>query len=659
MSPKTKPYFILAALVALIITMGCVTVANALDVDNVAEEAAQPTEEASSPPTDDVEATAPATSSDVDEDAESDDYDDCEDCDWDDFEFDEFDRPILSGAEQTQDTEHFRIHYTQEGRDAVLSDYYVNTIAETLKHVWDVEIDQFGWAAPPPDDGIGGDDRYDVYLQDILWDGTFGYVEGGSGERYRQNTQIGDNPNTDAVESRASASFMVLDNDYADMEEFAIESYTVLDIIRSTVAHEFNHAIQFGYDSEEPADWLWEATATWMQDEVYDDLNDANEELPAVFKAPDSCQITYGGEERVEDENHWYGEWIFLRYISELYGHATVRAIWEHARDLDGYEPLETALADAGATLDDTFRGFSVALLTRGFEEGVDYPTVRLEGQAAPGEDFIPNDGVGQMAADYVEVLANGITSVELNADYLQGMLVGLRGDQAKLFSMSENLAVVDASQLDHLYLVILNIDQIDNENDCEFSPYTVSVSAAGQPQEPAQTLSVPNFTPPQVEALLDPEEYWGEDWDEGSYEEVEAPAELIPSYLPEGYEFIEAYLVEAADFGEAAIWYIPGGGTATVIDFYGPGEDDYIDITASDSPYDTLDDWLDAADYEPYDGELVTINGIDALLEDWTDEYGPYSIATFIKDGQFIVVEGNISTDEMTKVVESLPMLP
>ncbi|MBC8508042.1 MAG: hypothetical protein ISR58_08830 [Anaerolineales bacterium] len=681
MHPNTKSTVLIVAIIMLIISMSCVAVTKALDFSSTGEVPTQPAVNTSTPVADAAsDAIAGSTNEEAEESEESIPPQDCDDCDyWDDFEFDENDRPILSGDELNQDTEHFKIHYTLEGRDAVLSTDYVDEMAAALEFSWEIEIAQFGWAPPPPDDGIGGDDRYDVYIQNVFEDGTAGYTEGGD-ERYRgpQQGVIGDNPLTEAVETRASVSYIVMDNDYAELDEWAAEDGEVntidpLELMRSTVAHEFNHAIQFGYDGEEPADWLWEATASWMQDEVYDDINDAEEDLLAVFKSPDTCQLAYGGEERVEDENHWYGEWIFLRYISEHHGHETVRSIWEHARDLDGYAALEAALGDAGTTLDDTFRGFSLTLLTRAFEEGAGYPILRLEGEASMESGFVPNDGVGQMAADYVEIQANGVVTVALKSDHLEGMLVGIQGNQGSVFTMAGNQgsvftmagnqASVDSSHFDHLYLIVLNLEKADREYDCEFAPYTVEITSGDQPQAASESLQASNFQTPEPEPLLDPEEYWGEGWDEGAYEEVDPPAELIPSYLPEGYEFIEAYLMEAEDYeyeyDAELIWYIPGEETATIIDFYGPGVDDFIDITASDSPYDTLDEWLDAAEYDPYADELASINDVDLLLEDWTDELGAYSIATFIHAGQFIVIEGTISADEMTKVIESLPVLP
>ena len=47
-----------------------------------------------------------------------------------------------------------------------------------------------------------------------------------------------------------------------------------------TAAHEFFHAIQFAYDYGEDA-WMLEATATWMEERVFDKVNDNRQYLPA------------------------------------------------------------------------------------------------------------------------------------------------------------------------------------------------------------------------------------------------------------------------------------------------------------------------------------------------------------------------------------------
>jgi len=567
----------------------------------------------------------------------------------DEFEFDEFGRPILSGEELLLDTEHFLIHYTLSGRDAAHSTAFIDEIALALEYSWQMEINEFGWQAPPADNGIGGDDRYDIYIQALSLLDELGYVD---------TAPLA--CSTDPFKRHGTSSFMVLDSTFTGYESEGFEK--LLEMVRSTIAHELNHSIQYGYDSVEPAYWLLEATATWMEDEVYDDFNTADEYNTAVFKSPDTCQLAEGGVERGEDEFHWYGEYLYLRYISEQHGHETIRSIWEHTLEFDSYDAIDAALSKKNTSLEETVRGFSLALLTRDFEEGERYPTVRLEGQANVETTFTPDDGVGQMAADYVEILSRdaGVVFIELNADNLQGTLVGVRDQEATIIDMPTNQLTVDMSSFDNLYLVVLNPTQAFREYRCEKTPYTVDVMSSAQPtaDQSVQTLPVPNFQTPKVEPLEDPEDYFGEEWDEIA-NKFKAPAEWIPHYLPPGYEFTDAWEITAEEYEKEfeveAIWYIPGDGLATQIDFWGPCDDFFFNITISESPYETLDGWYIDTDYTPYDDEILTINGIEIVFVDWTDDIGPFFDFSFIYAGKFVVIEGTLTMDEMTKVVESL----
>lgn len=406
------------------------------------------------------------------------------------------DRPRLSGQTLVYGTEHFLIHYTNSGDDMVLVGDadgsglpdYVEQVGAAMETSWQVEIVQMGWAAPPSDDGIGGDARYDVYLANIYGDGTAGYTDGG----YRDTT-IGDNPNTTVVENDASFSYITIDNDFR-------EDHTIpaVEMMQVTAAHEFNHALQFGYDGNEPADWLWEATATWMEDMVYDHINDAEYYLDAVLGDTGACQVA---QESRSGDYHWYGNWIFLRYISETYGPDVIRNIWENTVHHDGYSAIETALNNVGTNLDEVFKAYSVALLTLNFEEGASYPVLALKGEVSVGNTFRPNDGVSQMGADYLSLIGldklSGIASVRLQGGDA-GWVVGLRGSEADVFHMQAGLANIDGRLYDHIYLIVYNLSRANREGECAPLPYSVSTGTGVEVGVPDETLSIPLFRPPR-----------------------------------------------------------------------------------------------------------------------------------------------------------------
>ena len=562
-------------------------------------------------------------------------------------------RPALSGPRVTLDTEHFRIHYTLEGADAVPNTDsdgnghpdYVEEVAVALEYSWFAQIEHFGWAAPPADEGLGGDDRYDVYLENLLVDGTAGYTDGGF-----EDTIIGDNPNSPVVENAASHSYMALDNDFAESDDFAINGISGMQFMRSTAAHEFLHAIQFGYDARERHEWLWEASATWIQDEVLDSQNDSIEDLYSVFKSPDSCLLSYGGEERVEDANHWYGLWIFFRYFSERYGHSAVVNVWETAATLDGYEIWDQILAQRGTNLEAFFRSYATALLLRDFQEGADYPLVRLEGEAALGATFTPTDGVGQLAADYLRINASGPTTLMLVGDGLEGHAIGIAPDgQSHHFPLHNGIVSLPADSYDEVYLIVLNLQRAATESDCEFAPYSLMVGSGGSPSLPSEVRPAPNFSSPSVEGLGDP----GELYQNGGGS-AEPPGDLALSYVPDGYEFYSAYELAREEFHdqENIDYYVPGAGPVTVLDYYGPGESDIVSLYVSDSPYGSLDAFLDEAGEPAVTFSQQQLFGIEVLFEDYSAPEGPFSTATFIVGSDFYVIEGPISLEELEQVV-------
>ncbi len=70
----------------------------------------------------------------------------------------------------------------------------------------------------------------------------------------------------------------MLDNDYAGF------SGVPVDLMRVTMAHEYNHILQFGYDVFQDG-WMFESTATFMEDYVFADVNDYINFMPQFVKS--------------------------------------------------------------------------------------------------------------------------------------------------------------------------------------------------------------------------------------------------------------------------------------------------------------------------------------------------------------------------------------
>jgi len=291
-------------------------------------------------------------------------------------------RPI--GLDVIRTTPHFVVHYTTGigNIDAVPSTDgdvngtpdYIDTVLTTIENVWNVEVGTMGYSDPPPDVGDGGDDRYDVYVFNIK-SGAYGYAER---EKY-----IGDNPNSpDIIELNAYSSYLALRNNYAG---FTTTGSLAIEV---TTAHEFFHAIQNGYDTFERA-WMKEATATWSEDEVYDNINDNYQYLISWFEQPSYPldASNYTNDTLSYGKDHWYGSWIFFRYISEHFPYypSVVRRILERTIDYDNYSAdysfseISDVLVEKNSSFNRVFRDFTSSNLVRTI-----YPFRYREGAAFP-----------------------------------------------------------------------------------------------------------------------------------------------------------------------------------------------------------------------------------------------------------------------------------
>jgi hypothetical protein len=299
---------------------------------------------------------------------------------------------------------HFKIHYAKSGPNAVYAPNvdknpldgvpdYVNRCAEFFDYAWIYETDTLGYRVPPSDyfypDSNGGDGKLDVYLEAI---GYLGYT---------------------VFERQASSSFPIFTSYIGMLNDFSKYAYLhndSLDLARVTASHEFFHAIQGGYDAAEyeivesnnkiVTEQYWmEMSATWMEDMVYDGVNDYVYYLPSFFKHPEWSLKTFGtsGEEAV----HPYGACVWPIYLSEKFGVSIIKDIWYQCGLVAGPNVIscegnincgdksatDIALQARGTTFEEAFREFTVwnyftadrARTQIFYSEGDLFPKVRVD----------------------------------------------------------------------------------------------------------------------------------------------------------------------------------------------------------------------------------------------------------------------------------------
>ncbi|MFA7404476.1 MAG: MXAN_6640 family putative metalloprotease [Pelobacteraceae bacterium] len=223
----------------------------------------------------------------------------------------------------TSAANHFKVHYTTVGADAPpLADAnnngvpdWVETVATTFENVYTYYGSQGYRPAPTNPAGT----PYNLYLLDL------------APQRY-YGTTTSDQPALPANYANSYTSWMELDNNFTD-DIYNPGTYPPLQSLQITAAHEYHHAVQYGYNIYFEV-WYAEATSTWMEDEVYDNVNQLYTYIPAWFRYSTSSLDLAVGSDAVTT-GAGYGRWIFNRYLAEKHTPIVVRSFWETLAGLD------------------------------------------------------------------------------------------------------------------------------------------------------------------------------------------------------------------------------------------------------------------------------------------------------------------------------------
>ena len=245
----------------------------------------------------------------------------------------------------------------------------VKEMAGYFDFVYKRELKEMGYKTPLSDTGSadeGGDSKFDIYLVNIGIDGTYGFVasekspDGGNG----------------------TYAYMVMDNDFS-YKEFYTEPSNSMSV---TAAHEYHHAVQMAYNINADA-WFYEATSTWMEEKVYDSVNDNRQYIPAVFKFPQNSLDLFA------NDGHQYGAWIFNEYLSTRFGNDIIRKIWDkldpNNSDNSAINAIESILQEKSESLKDILLGFWAKNYQKDsfYEEGKEWGNITIENSTISTEE--------------------------------------------------------------------------------------------------------------------------------------------------------------------------------------------------------------------------------------------------------------------------------
>ncbi len=213
---------------------------------------------------------------------------------------------------------YFRLHWNESGKHAVpLEDQdsngipdYIDKAAVILDSVRVVEVELMGYQAPPGPDGTPAV-PYHIYFSSIPYYGITWPVD----------------PDIPQLPGANYPSYIELHKNYVGYPTSDIDGLKV------TAAHEFHHAIQFGYNVNPDDYFFYEMTSTWMEEVLYPNVNDYLYYLDEFFDTVSNTRFN-------SFEGYYpYANSLYLHMLESQYGRSIVRSIWDQIKQASGRNP--------------------------------------------------------------------------------------------------------------------------------------------------------------------------------------------------------------------------------------------------------------------------------------------------------------------------------
>ena len=246
----------------------------------------------------------------------------------------------------------FCVHSVGSGIDVPSAGMAALTLAEA-ETIRTFEVGTLGWRSPPRDGGLGGDSKVDIYLKELGSQKLFGYAATDTGQ-----------------DDQSQHSYLVIDNDFDPAQYGGVPA---LESLRVTLAHEYGHVLQYGYDVTADG-WHYESSAVWLEQRIYPEIKDwlrfvTDRSSGAGWQSLTELPLTAFDHADDQPRNAKpYGTVVWQQYLSETYGaagDAIQRGSWEFS---DGLEAPSTAAYQraiqtaGGSSLRSDFASFATAV---------------------------------------------------------------------------------------------------------------------------------------------------------------------------------------------------------------------------------------------------------------------------------------------------------
>ncbi len=313
----------------------------------------------------------------------------------------------------------FRIHFDTTGVNEpfLFNEYgkipgswrmYVDSVAKYIDSVYNVVVNLMGFEFNFNDDTLGGGSEYDIYIQNLS--------EGLYGETVFDYS----NPLPRIGVAKRFLSYMRIDNSYYESSYYT----RGVNALKVTLAHEFGHAVQLlSYGLWDEDIWFYEMTSTWLEEAVFDDVNDYYAYLPRFFKATRTSIYLHDGYDLV----------VLGIFLQERFTHRVIVKSWEKIREHPPLLSLEFSLNSFNSSLKREFVEFSLWNYYTGrrakpgyYKEGANYPEVRFETQPIfiTSNEATINSSAGALSTQYYmfiwrsDTIVAVISNVNLNSAF-------------------------------------------------------------------------------------------------------------------------------------------------------------------------------------------------------------------------------------------------
>lgn len=355
--------------------------------------------------------------------------------------------------------DHFSVEW-----DSGISESTAQAFLESLEYAYEVEVEQLGWRQPD------GDPEYLMlaYVTQGNYAGAYTTV------------------------SRCGGEYLPYIVAYSG-------SFSGGDWYETMALHEFNHAIQFSYGYG-PEFWYWEATATYIEEQV---LPNANWWSTYVVGYSDNPYIAFGASDQNDYDifYHMYGMAIWGFYLDEYQGGADLmRQTWEYASGENGYYDLNVEELTEGVGVDFAvaYEDFVARNTVMDYREHRYFSDIDLIDSVSslPAEGASSNrsapQGYGQNYFRFKAETGNETDTLQVvftsesSVDWLV-QLVSVAGtdvDEVVTAYSAEGTATVElpAFGADDAYLVVSPLKHTENDYD-----YTWTASLVAPPEPPPE----------------------------------------------------------------------------------------------------------------------------------------------------------------------------